>query len=243
MSSLVLRGIQLCRLDFSRSSLLQAFRCCNVFEFVQLAKKYTVHYLLLKLNTFCKPHRYSHNFLPLPWWLSRCSMRNKHCAGLFNDFPPGYLQIPPSLNLLAYRDQHLTGTADTLHLSQAFTSLKKWRLWSTTCFMSWQDPISGTPSLHKCACCANSEHLLPSPGSKPLTSAALDALPAPCPHSLTPGIFHLCYFSCSAVCLSSRVGPSYKRDLTIFRPLARSLGLYTAQLNHSMHSFLSRGKV
>lgn len=90
--------------------------------------------------------------------------------------------------------------------------------------MSWQDPISGTPSLHKRACCANSEHLLPSPGSKPLTSAALDALPAPCPHSLTPGIFHLCYFSCSAVCLSSRVGPSYKRDLTIFRPLARSLG-------------------
>lgn len=64
----------------------------------------------------------------------------------------------------------------------------------------------------------------------------------PCSLFLVPmtlGIFHLCYFSHFALCLS-RVGLSYKRDLTIFpRSLAQSLGLYTAWLNHSMHSFCS----
>lgn len=73
-------------------------------------------------------------------------------------------------------------------------------------------------------------------------SAVLDALLSPCPYSLTLGVFHLCYFSHSAVCISSLVGMNYKRDLTILRPLAHSLELYTAQLNHSTHSFLSRGR-
>lgn len=61
---------------------------------------------------------------------------------------------------------------------------------------------------------------------------------------LTLGIFHLCYFSHFALCLSIWVGLSYKRNLTIFPcSLAQSLGLYTAWLNHSMHSFHSVGRV
>lgn len=80
-------------------------------------------------------------------------------------------------------------------------------------------------------------------GANLLTSPISDAPPAPCPCSLTLGMFPLCYFSHFALCLSSHVGLSYKRDLTIFRSLlAHSLRLYTAQLNHSTHSFLSQGR-
>lgn len=68
-------------------------------------------------------------------------------------------------------------------------------------------------------------------GANLLTSAFTDPLPAPCSCSPTLGIFHLCYFSHFALCLSSRVGLSYKRDLTIFPPLSWHTALGYTQLS------------
>lgn len=82
---------------------------------------------------------------------------------------------PPGRKPTTDKDQQPASTADILPISQAFTSLQKQRLWSTKCahccFMSLQAPVLGTPRLHsylpKPVCCVNSEHLLPSLGSKP----------------------------------------------------------------------------
>lgn len=220
MASQALVKIQFCIPDFSCCSLLQSLH------------KDTVYYMWLGLNTFIYIiQTLIYIFLSLPWWLSSCSllhfhpsMGNRHRDSLSCSFSQALL--PPAIELICPQNSASCKGQMIFFIPPSPSRLCKNR-------------GSGAPSVHVTV---SRFTLLPSLGSKSLMSAVLDALLSPCPCSLTLGVFHLCYFSHSAVCISSPMGMNYKRDLTILCPLAHSLGLYTAQLNHSTHSFPSRGR-
>lgn len=112
------------------------------------------------------------------------------------------------------------------------------------CFMSLQASVLGTPSLYtyltKLLCCGNSKHFLPSLGRKTLHMCCFRC--SPCSLfllSTTLGIFYLHYFGHFALCLSSWVGLSYKRDPSSLVPWHRASG-YTQLAFHAFFLLCSK---